>query len=132
MFAGGVGGLALAAPRAALTVPFWRLWFLFWLFVWGVLPVRVVVVSVSSPALGVRWFFCASRSAAARLLWRLRAARRWWRGRAVGSSVPSSRVPVGCLRWLVAPRWGASRFFVVSVLAGGRRRCFACCSWPRG
>ena len=51
----------------------------------------------------VSWFFF-SRRRVARLLWRLRAARRWWRS----SSAPSrsvvgrSAVPRFCLRWVVA------------------------------
>lgn len=75
-----------------------------------------------------------SRSAAARLLWRFRAARRWWRsvplvgsGAWVASGL-SFPVP-GSLRWL------ASRPVVVAVRGGsvgGRRRSAFVSSVPAG
>lgn len=80
----------------------------------------VVVVAFRS-SFGCRSFGFVSRSAAARFLWRVRAARRWWWSSARPSSsvVPSSAVPVGCLRWLVAPRFGAAARFWLSVSCSG-------------
>lgn len=60
---------------------------------------------------------CRSRSEAARLLWRFRAARRWWRSSSAPplSVVGGCRVPFRGFRWLAA-RWVVVR---VSVLSGG-------------
>lgn len=66
-------------------------------------------------------FRCGSRSAVASLLWRFRAARRWWRS----SSAPAlSRVGGACVvRGSLS--WLAARWVVVSVLplcGSGRSR----------
>lgn len=86
--------------------------------------------------------FCSSRREVARLLWRFRAARRWWRSSAAPprSVVGASFVPVFGLRWLASFPCGvvvsgvssAARF---SVPAGRVRRpcavrCFPWSSVP--
>ena len=109
----------------------------------GVSAVLAVVLRVplsSGSVLSRSWLF-PSRAAAARFLLRCRAALAWWRrrGRSAGSSVvPSSRVPVGCLRWWFSPRWlVGGRVWLSVACSGGRcsgRRfwCRALSVWPGG
>ncbi len=78
---------------------------------------RVVVLLVFRWRCGFRSlrFVFASRSAAARWLWRFRAARRWWRS----SSAPPRSVVVGSvvprfgLRWLAARKLSLFSWSVV-------------------
>lgn len=86
----------------------------------------------SVPVVVVRWVFrwgtgfgsvvtgCPSRSSAARLLWRFRAAGRWWLSPSAPppSCVASASVPRFGLRWL------AGRNCVVAVVEGPAVRRF--------
>ena len=111
------------------------------LLVLGVFAVsgRLVSVSVSwvgacGGVLGSVSFGFGSRSACARWLWRLRAARRWWwEGRRSSSSAadPCARfgVPVPSLRWLWWRFGAAGGVLLLSVRVWGRIRRFAV---PRG
>lgn len=101
------GALAFGAPRAPPKAPVrGRRCSVLFSFVLGVFV--VFVVRLSWPALPfvppVR-FRCPSRSSAARLLWRLRAARRWWWSARFGSR-SFVAPPPGSLRALV----GRGRF----------------------
>lgn len=73
---------------------------------------------------------CASRSEAASLLWRFRAARRWWRSSAAParSSAVWPGVPVFGLRWLA---WRPCAVAVLPRLPGARS-AFRGLSWPFG
>lgn len=81
----------------------------------------------SAPLFCSVWCFCSSRSAAARLLWRFRAARRWWRSSA---APPRSSV----LRLTCCPRFGlrwlAARACLVSVRLPRPGRPFWRCLVP--
>lgn len=140
----GLRGIALAAPAQSNKLPVAVVAGCRVLSVClGVFAVLAVVLRVplsSGSVLSRSWSF-SSRSAAARFLVRCRAALAWWRrrGRSVGSSVvPSSRVPVGCLRWWFAPRWlVGGRVWLSVACSGGRcpgRRfwCRALSVWPGG
>lgn len=121
--------LALAARRSGVVAPCgvfvffsWEVFVVFLPVFWGEGPVSVVF-SVARGRVVCR---CASRSAAARLLWRFRAARRVvrasWREGARGVLRPPASVP-GFPRFGL--RWLASRSPVVCVRGagvGGRRR----------
>lgn len=111
----GLRGIALAARRGVGAV--FCVFFLFF-----VLEVFVVVLVCFFFRFGSRsWrsrvFRCASRSEAASVLRRFRAARRWWRSPLAPplSVVGGARVPRSSLRWL------AARWVVVSVSCWSRR-----------
>ena len=96
--------------------------------------VSVSWVGASGGVLGSVSFGFGSRSACARWLWRLRAARRWWwvGGRSVSSAADPCRrfgVPVPSLRWLWFRFGAAGGVVLLSVRVWGRIRRFAV---PRG
>lgn len=93
-------------------------------FVVCAVSVSVVWVAASGAVLGSASFSFVSRSACARWLRRLRAARRWWLvgwRRFSSAAEPCARfgVPVPSLRWLWFRFFAAGGFVVLSV--AGRR-----------
>lgn len=99
----GVFVLGAFVPRvASWGVP--SRFFLVFLFRWGPSPSRVASVACFAP----------SRPALARLLWRFRRARRWWRSSA---APPRGRVWPDDIRQF-GLRWLACRPLLLTVFAG--------------